>query len=189
MKSSIITIFLIVSAATLFGQGNEAKYKFATDVFHSKKYSKHDYQKFQNVIELVGNETYKFGDKILKISIDDKRLQGFFELGIFNPDVVFGTTTTKQSDVAIDSLSKSQKVFYNLLRNDSLSICCFEELEKLNPNSQTKRFKFWLYRPELLNPTEYYIEFYNDKATKDTVIEDFIKKSKITFFYQGTIII
>ena len=75
------------------------------------------------------------------------------------------------------------------MRNDSLSICCLEEFENLNPNLQTKRFKFWVFKIGIANPTEYYFEICNDSATKETSLEDFLEKSKMTFYYKGTLII
>jgi hypothetical protein len=62
-------------------------------------------------------------------------------------------------------------------------------LKKLNPNPQTKRFIFWLFRIGIANPTEYYFELYNENATKRTSFEEFIENARMTFFYAGTIII
>ena len=39
------------------------------------------------------------------------------------------------------------------------------------------------------NPTEYYIELFNDKATKETELDEFIENSKMSFYYIGTLII
>jgi hypothetical protein len=39
------------------------------------------------------------------------------------------------------------------------------------------------------NPTEYYIELYNEKAKKETELDEFIKNSKMSFYYKGTLII
>ncbi len=69
------------------------------------------------------------------------------------------------------------------------STCCVEEMEKLNPNPQTKRFIFWVFRIGAANPTEYYFELYNKNATKETSIEEFIENARMTFYYKGTLII
>ncbi len=63
------------------------------------------------------------------------------------------------------------------------TVCCFEALEELNPNPQTKR------RIGIANPTKYYIELYNDKATNKTKPDDFIENSKLSFFHKGTLIL
>lgn len=62
-------------------------------------------------------------------------------------------------------------------------------MEKLNPNPQTKRFIFWVFRIGAANPTEYYFELYNKNATKETSIEEFIENARMTFYYKGTLII
>jgi hypothetical protein len=190
MRTLLLSILLTINFTKIFGQNiDEGKYRFAKDVFYSKKYKKENYLRFQKNIELIGNNTYKFGDKILAVSIENKSYETLFKKGIFNPDIVFGEETTKKDKAELDTLTQNHKVFYNLFRNDSLSICCIEELEKLNPNPQTKRLKFWLFRIGIINPTEYYIEFYNEKATKDSSIEEFIENAEMTFYYQGTVII
>ena len=74
-------------------------------------------------------------------------------------------------------------------RNDSLYISSVEELERLNPNRKTKRFKFWLFRLGRANPQECYFELFNSKATKNTTWEEFLENAEMTFYYAGTIII
>lgn len=174
----------------IFGQNlAHPKYRFAIEVFKSEKYQKNDYEKYSKQVNVIENGYYNFGDKSLKVSLEDNKYEKIFSLGIFNPDIIFGEETSKKSKAELDTLTQNQKTFYNLTRNDSLSICCFEELERLNPNYQTKRFKFWLFRIGVANPTEYYIEFHNEKAVKETAIEEFIENAKMTFYYQGTLII
>lgn len=190
MKKLLLLILFTINATNTFGQNtNEAKYRFAKEVFNSTKYKRGNYPRFQQNIQLVRDSNYQFGEKILNISIENKSYEMLFKKGIFNPDVVFGEETTTENKSQLDTLTQDQKIIYNLVRNDSLSICCFEELEKLNPNPQTKRFKFSLFRIGVANPTEYYLEFYNKKATKKTSIEEFIENAKMTFYYQGATIL
>jgi len=187
---NLLLILLTINLTNSFGQStDEEKYRFAKEVFNSKKYKKDSYPRFQQNIQLVGDSTYQFGEKILTLSIENKSYEKLFKKGIFNPDVIFGKETTKKTKAELDTVAPDKKILYNLFRNDSLSICCFEELEKLNPNPQTKRFSFWVTRLGIFNPTKYYIEFYNKKATKETSIEEFIENAKMTFYYQGTTII
>ncbi len=173
MKIFFTVIFFFLNLTNIFGQDIK-------EIFKSNKYQKKDYPKFNGKIEISKNIFYHFGDKILKISLENKKYEKFFSLGIFNPDVLFGKETIKQTKEA---------TFDNFFRTDSLAICCFEEMKKLNPNSKTKRFKFWVFRTNVANPTEYYIEFYNEKANRFTSIEQFIENSKMTFFYKGAVII
>lgn len=189
MKTTPTIIFLL-TLTNIFGQNlADPKYRFAIEVFKSEKYRKNDYEKYSKQVNVVGNSYYNFGDKSLKISLENSKYEKFFSLGIFNPDIIFGEETSKKSKAELDTLTQNQIVFYNLTRNDSLSICCFEELEILNPNYQTKRFKFWLFRVGVVNPTEYYVEFQNEKATKGITIDEFIENAKMTFYYHGTLII
>lgn len=190
MKTLLLLLLLTINPTSTFGQNrSEEKYRFAREVFNSKQYKKGNYPRFQQNIQLVEDNSYQFGEKIITVSIEDKSYEMLFKKGIFNPDVIFGKETIKKSKSELDSLTQTQKIIYNLVRNDSISIYCFEELEELNPNPQTKRFKFWLFPIDTANPTEYYIEFYNKKATKETSIEEFIENAKMTFYYQGGIII
>jgi hypothetical protein len=135
----------------------------------------------------VATNTYKFGNRIIKLQVDNPVIRTIFTQGLFNPDIIFGPATFK-SQTEIDSMSTSESVLYNLIRDDSIIICCFEQLERLNPNHLTKRFSFWVFNIGSANPTEYYIEFKNKKATKHTTPADFFKNAQMTFFYKGTII-
>jgi hypothetical protein len=190
MRKLLFSILLVINLTNTFGQNlNEEKYRFAKEVFNSNQYRKDNYPSFQENIQLVADNSYQFGEKIITVSIENKSYEMLFKKGIFNPDVIFGKETVKKSKSQLDSLTSDQKIIYNFIRNDSLSICCFEELEELNPNPQTKRFKFWLIQIGVINPTEYYIEFHNKKATKKTSIEEFIENAKMTFYHKGTIII
>jgi hypothetical protein len=189
LKFNLQILLVTLVLVHAYGQkASEQSYEFEIEVFNSSKYKKNHYAKFQGIILSKGKNTYQFGDKFLTLSIDNEDYLKLFLTGIFNPDVIFGPTTTiRQTE--LDSMSQNQKALYNLVRNDRLSICCFRELEKLNPNPQTKRFVFWLFRTGISNPTEYYIEFWNEKAIKNTSIQDFIQGARMTFFHQGGIII
>ena len=190
MKTIITKILIGLSFFYSFGQTkNDTKYRFAIEVFNSKEYEKGNYDRFSEQIDSIDSNTYRFRDKFLKIESGNAELRKLIKCGIFNPDVIFGKVTTKKSKAEIDSLSPNQKVFFNLTRNDSLAICCFEELIKLNPNPQTKRFKFWVFRKGVANPTEYYIELFYDKATKETEWDKFFENSKMSYYYKGTLII
>lgn len=186
----LLTILLSAWLTAVFGQNAaDSKYRFAMGVFKSDLYRPATLQKFGGEIKKTGDTYYKFGDKKLKISVPDTTLLIIFQKGIFNPDIVFGEETTHKEQAELDTLPQNQKVFYNLTRNDSLSICCFEPLGLLDPNPQTRRFKFWVFRIGMANPTEYYLELQNYKATKATTLKEFLESSTMTFYYKGTIII
>lgn len=186
----LLTILLSVWLAAVFGQdAADSKYRFATGVFKSELYKPAMFQRFGRAIKKVGNTYYQFGDKQLKVALQDTTMLIIFQSGIFNPDIVFGKETIHKEQASVDTLPQSQRLICNLTRNDSLSICCFEPLGLLDPNPQTKRFKFWVFRKGMANPTEYYLELQNDKATKATPLKEFLESSTMTFYYEGTIII
>ena len=190
MKTLLISILIGLSIFNSFGQEeNEVKYQFATEVFNSDEYLKGNYDRFYEQIKLIDSNTYQFGDKTLIVMDINPDLRKLFEKGVFNPNVIFGKETIKKSQSEIKTLNQSQKILFNHNRNDSITISSFEQLEKLNPNPKTKRFKFWVWRIGFANPTEYYIEFYNEKATKETEWNEFVENSKMSFYYKGTIII
>ena len=190
MRKIITAILIGVNLFTSFGQeNNEVKYQLAKEVFNSDIYVKSNYDKFSGKIDTINSTIYQIGDKIIKVENGNPKLRDLIEKRIFNPDVIFGKETTIKSKEELDKLSKKEKVLFNITRNDSLIICCFEQLEMLNPNPQTKRFKFWVFRIGIANPTEYYIEIYNNKATKETEWNDFIKNSIMSFYYKGSLII
>ncbi len=110
--------------------------------------------------------------------------------GIFYPNLIVGNSVavikTKQQ---LDSLSDSQKVFYNMSRTDRLRISDFEELKSLSKSPKKKRFKFYLYRFGIMNPTIYYIELTNEKATKDFNQIEFMKGCRVTYIEKGSILL
>ncbi len=191
MRTQLMILFLFSGLFhKALGQSkNEHINLNAKDTFE-KSYIKQDYGIFEGKIEIINENTFKLGEKTLIINSTDKNLREIFRKGIFNPDIVFGKETTKPlSKVQIETLSKENQIFLNLLRNDSLNISSVEELAELNPNPQTKRFSFWLFTKGFMNPTEYYFEIYNKSATKKTTFSEFLIKARMTFFHKGTVII
>lgn len=151
MKAQLLFFLFIITPS--FGQTNEAKYQFSKEIFESR-YKKEHFKRFDGKIEIVNKNTIKFGLKTLTINIEKSSYKKIFEKGIFNPDIIFGKETTKTLEkTALDTLSSFSKVLYNLTRNDSLTICCVDELEKLNPNLQTKRFILWVFSINSMNST------------------------------------
>lgn len=174
-----LTILFLLLVTNIYGQD------LANKIFKSEKYQKQLYKRYPKKIEVFGDSAYIFGDKFVTVSSTDQKYLKAFSLGIFNPDIIFGATYPKEES---DTSTEEQKLFYNLIRNDSLYICCFRELEDLNINEQTKRFQFWHFRIGFFNPTEYYIEFYNEKAIATTTTEDFFENATMSFYRKGGII-
>lgn len=168
---------------------NSTKYQFAKGVFE-KNYTKQNFEKFKGKISIENGITIKFDEKTLVIYNTSEVYKAIFFNGIFYPNIITGNQISIiKSEKEIESLTTSEKVFYNMTRTDSLQIANFNELKALNPNPKIKRFVFWLYNIGSSNPTECYIELENQKATEKTILAEFIKNAKLTFYYRGTIII
>lgn len=183
----ILLLFLIFSffSQDLYGQKENIN-SFAQDAFESE-YKKRRFKRFnKNRIKTINDVTIKFGKKILIIHYANKSIKQIFEKGIFNPDVVFGKRTTGSFELTL-LMPDGQEKPHSFSGNDSLLLHGIEEMKELNPNPQTKRYIFWLYRKEVVNPTEYYFEIYNKKASEDSTMEEFLKNAYMTFYYKGTI--
>jgi len=71
----------------------------------------------------------------------------------------------------------------------TLKIGSLDELEFLSNNPQVKRFKFWLYQPNMMNPQVYLFELTNDEANENTTWNSFMENAKLTFVKNGWIVI
>jgi hypothetical protein len=186
---AILTSLLLLNICTIVTYGQNSKYDFAKGVF-KREYRKGNFEKFSGRVEVINENTFRYGDKVLTVHTEDERLIAIFSKGIFHPDIIVGKQTTKSlTKSQLDTMSTDAQVFYNLIRNDSTTIGDVEQLEKLNPNPKTKRFVFWLYNRAMANPIECYFELYNGKGTKEMTIEEFISNSKLTFYHRGTLIL
>ena len=188
MKTIIVSIFLFCICQTQT-YGQNSKYQFAKNVF-KKEYKKTEFETFNGKVEEINESTFRYGDKVLEVDSEDSSLLIIFSKGVFHPDIIGGKFTIKAlTQSQLDTMSTEKQFFYNLSRNDSIKIGAVEELSRLNPDSKTRRFVFWLYQRGMANPTECYFELYNNKATKNMTLEEFVKGSKLTFYHRGTIII
>lgn len=141
-------------------QGEQEDY-LAQELF-KKEYKKQHYSKFIGEITTTDSKI-KFG-KVQYIELFDSNSDYnlIFEKGLFYPDI---------------------------LNAISLRIGSLEELEFLSNNPKVKRFRFWLYPPNMANPQVYLFELTNENANEKTDWKSFIKKAKLTFVKDGWIII
>ena len=187
MKNRIILLLINLSFISLFSQKNESN--FAQQTFRNN-YSKTIYPKYKKKIIKVDSISLLFDKKTLKIITANNDLRKIFELGIFNPDIVFGENTTKKiSDEELNKMTQNERILFELTRNDLINIGNLKELKKINPNHKTKRFLFWRTKERTVNPTEYYFELYNESAKENYTLNKFLEKAEMTFFYKGTIIL
>lgn len=102
----------------------------------------------------------------------------------------------KNSSIAISDTNSelfqifTKGIFYpELLGMENISISAFIELKFLNISPNFRRFRFWLWYPNEMNPQVFLFELQNDKAIQNTTLSDFIEGSNVTFIKSGWIIL
>jgi hypothetical protein len=136
-----------------------------TAQFFEKNYSRKKFKKYDSEI-ITSGDTTRYADKYFLVWTADK-FKPIFSSGILYPTIIAGQSK----------------------RDYKLTISNFEELKFLNHSPTQKRFRFWLNRNTLLNPTVCFIELTNQNATDKTDIETFIRGASLTFYKEGWIII
>lgn len=181
MKKLLIVLVSILFVSKISAQRediNLGKYHPAKEHFETQ-YQFKDYSKFsKSQIQIVGNRVIL--DKLQSITYPtdiDSKLKLIFENGLLDP--------------------------MQIIRHPHLVISGINELPLLNPNPQTKRFSFMVFRNNLeiggndlmkslignANPDVYYFEIQNKKADENTSFEDFVKDAILTYVGHGGIII
>ena len=169
-------------------QGEQENYW--TQELFKKEYKKQSYELYLNEIKEKDGTEFIYDNKSLSIYGIDEPLKLLFKKGILYPQLISGfTTQNRKTEKELDSLSVSERYFYELSRGDNLTITNLEELDFLSNSPKTKRFRFWLGRPKSVNPQIYIFELTNENADKNTKLKEFIMNSKLTFLKEGWIII
>ena len=181
MKTVIQTLFALLFSVNIFAQTeniDSGKYHPAKEIFESK-YKKETYHKFsKSQIKVESNKVVFNNTKTIEFA--EKLPQKFkliLENGLLDP--------------------------YTINQRSYLKLTGFDELTLLNPNPQTRRFKFWIFPTKnnstetdfekllssRINPDEYYFELTNNNADENTTDKEFIEGAELTFLIFGTIII
>lgn len=167
-------LILIIFPLNIFGQTeniNSGKYHPAKEVFE-KEYKKQEYAKPSKKQIRVENNTVFLGEiKSIEFSEEsNETTKLILSNGLLDPYVINGSFKLKISHI--------------------------DELNLLNPNSTTKRYKFWNFYfntgnplTDSVNPHEYYFELQNKMAYENTLNADFINGANLTFLKYGGIII
>lgn len=174
----------------VFGQTQEKlELKWAKENFR-QNHQIQLYPKFTGNIAKLDSNSYKFDEKTLTIDNPSDELKYLLENGIFYPGIITGNSdTVTKTKQELDSLSESQRLFYNMSRTDSLRISDFEELKSIEKSPKQRRFKFYLYRLGVMNPQICFVELTNENAKKDFSLGEFIKDCKVTYFEKGNILL
>ena len=167
-------LLLIIFPLNIFGQTeniNSGKYHPAKEIFE-KEYHKQEFAKIsRNQIRIENNTVFLGEIKSIEFSKDSsKTTKLILGNGLLDPYFINGSF--------------------------KLEISIINELVLLNPNPQSKRYSFWIYKSAKdnlfltndLNIYQYYFELQNEKADENTSNEDFINGAKLTFFKSGGIV-
>src|ERR1700761_681312 len=140
-----------------FKNEGEHEIYLAKKIFRTE-YIRQDFERFHGTITIVNKNIFNYGDKTFKVFYTAEELKEIFKKGIFYPNIITGDSKfIPKNKHELDSLPINQRIFYNATRTDSLTITDFEELKYLEKTPQQKRFKFWLFKMGLANPTVYFI--------------------------------
>ncbi|WP_417429834.1 hypothetical protein [Halpernia sp.] len=171
---TLIQILIFFISLNFFGQTeniNSGKYHPAKEIFETK-YKKMTFGKFLPSQIIVTDNKVSFNiTKSFEFSEKSNQLTKLIlTSGLLDP--------------------------YEINGSYQLTISIIDELYLLNPNPQTRRFKFWIYNSNSknsflnsVNPSEYYFELQNENADENTTLADFIKGAQLTFLTFGTIVI
>jgi hypothetical protein len=124
-----------------------------------KEYKKQRHETFKGKVVKLDETTFQFDDIKLEVVNTPSDYLLIFEKGIFSP------------------------------WTNGLTISDLEELSSLSTSPTIKRFRFSLITNGFSNPTAYFIELTNKKATKATDVRSFIEGSRMTFLKQGWVMI
>lgn len=170
----LIQILILFISINFFGQTenlNSGKYHPAKEIFENK-YKRMTFGKFLPSQIIVSDNKVSFNiTKSFEFSEKSNQLTKLIlTSGLLDP--------------------------YEINGSYQLTISTIDELNLLNPNPHTRRFKFWIYysnskNPLInsINPHEYYFELQNKNANENTKLTDFIKGAELTFLTFGTIVI
>ncbi|WDF67672.1 hypothetical protein PQ465_15330 [Sphingobacterium oryzagri] len=144
-----------------------------TKQWFRKKYHWQSHPRFSGDINVKSSTEIWFGNKVLRLSCDSSYLPIFTE-GIVYPQLFIGW------------ISKQERAQYKtnlwyLQSDDSFHIGNFEELHYLQKTAKVRRFRFLNYWPNKMNPTVYFLELTNKKATRKTNLSEFLAGARLTY--------
>ena len=169
-------------------QGEQENYR-AEQLFKNE-YQKRHFKKFHGEI-IVNDNHYQYGSLVLTVYVPSE-FKPLFVKGILYPDIIHGYFNIgKKIKIELsktDTAKPNPVLVKSILQPDSLSLSAFEELKFLETSPHHKRFRFWMDTKGLANPTVYFIELTNNKATTDTPLSEFVQGADLTFIEEGWVI-
>lgn len=168
-------------------EGEQEQY-WAQEIFE-KQYEIQSFERYKGTITLINRNTIKYNESIITAGFIQEEYRIIFEKGILYPAIFAGYNDGRILELSQVPDSVRSKPLYSFSRNDSLYVGIMENLTFLNPSDKVMRFKLYLSRPGLMNPSMYVFELTNDTATKTTDLVSFIKGARLTFFKFVSILI
>lgn len=187
MKNKIVGIVCLLVSVGFCAQTKTAVAKNEKQAIEhfEKNYKKKKYSKFEGKITPLDKQ-FSFDDKIAYVEKADKLTKSILSEGLFYPQLL---TDYQMDKFMRESTDKSQKTYLKLQKNPKASF----DVNKINvkitdlqidlDNEKTKRYKV-VTKATNIPSVRYYIELTNNKATKETKIEDFLKNAKLTYLQQ-----
>ncbi|KQR94509.1 hypothetical protein ASG01_01095 [Chryseobacterium sp. Leaf180] len=189
MKKTIYTlVFLTIFCVSLNAQKTEPISKkdqqIATAI--AKNYKKKNYKKFDGKIVLRDN-VLQFNDKNIFFENGDQLTLDILHQGLVYPQLL---TDFQMEKFIEETTDRTQKRFLKLQKDpragfDVNNITAkISELKLPNSKDSIRRYKLVTRNKSFSNSVTYYFELANSKATKNTVLSDFLKDAKLTFVMQ-----
>ncbi|MEO7214224.1 hypothetical protein [Mucilaginibacter sp.] len=196
MKKLLLIFHIILFSAILIHcesaycqtQG-EQEVKWAKELF-ANSYKPQQYKRYEQPLDIKG-DIYTYKDVVITVA-SKPELRTLFNSGLFYPDI-FQQSFKYEPPLQIkkDTLAAWRKRNNELKEPTTpytqlgLSILHFEELHYPELAPTRKRFKMMVFYNLGANPTIYFLELTNNKATDKTDTLEFIKGASLTFFKQG----
>ena len=146
---------------------NEGEHSaFMSRKVYRKKRHDESYPKYTGKIET--NEykdeiTISYDSVVIRLGLEDKRYLDIFTTGLMWPQML-GCWSSEGHGILINELYDLQK-------------------------RHKRRFEFWVWQPNEMNPQSFLIELTNTGKFKKNNLEEFLKQAKVTYVYKGGIII
>jgi hypothetical protein len=137
------------------------------------EYIKQTFKTYSDEIKEIEKPELTFDNKSFHIYGVNGTLKVFFLKGILYPQLISSyTTDRRKSEKELDSLTVSQKYFYELTRGANLTITNLEELKYLSNSPKIRRLRFWLGRSNSANLQVYLFELTDETADKNTELKE-----------------
>lgn len=134
-------------------------------VFREKRHDE-SYPKYTGKIETNESKdeiTISYDSVVIRIGLEDKKYLEIFKTGLIWPQML-GCWSSEGHGIFIRELYDLQ------IRHK-------------------RRFEFWVWQPNEMNPQSFLIELTNNGKFKKNNLEEFLKHAKVTYVYKGGIII